>query len=582
MRTLAMVALLFSPALLPAQTLRWQLPERGGAIYKRKLLVESAVEPKGSHVPELWITAQQPGTLLHGELDGERLRRAGTPADLRELLPQLAFDLGPARAGKVRASINTVGRFQPVRIDVEYAAIDVTGEQAFTGTIEFDQKAARGEGAVGFEAPKLTGRLDGRRRIDIARGLVTGFDGHLDLVVDHPAWKEGDHQHPVRRRTLRINDDWREPQLIAPDDPAWQTRIADAIRASAAHLKAKLVERVARPVTPGGDPYHDAQPGELALQLLAVRRSGEDSRDPTLAAGYDLLRKMVIEGTYSLAVTILAFESLYTPPGEWAELRAGRLSKPMPRVLPPADLALMQEWVKALLDNIDTTVDAAYLRRWHYGPSTEWCNSNTQYALLGLYGAQLCGVEISPAVWTAAANHWLQCSILSGGAVTPDFQSHKEVEKSTRTRASGQKLQPRGWGYRDADPTGSMTTAGITGLTVCSSALRLSKKGNAKLLAECDQAIRAGFVWFQQWMTVRHNPRPTHGDASWHLYYLYGLERACELNQVALIAGRDWYTEGAIQLIATQQPDGSWGDEVSTAFGLLFLKKTALPAITGR
>jgi len=127
-----------------------------------------------------------------------------------------------------------------------------------------------------------------------------------------------------------------------------------------------------------------------------------------------------------------------------------------------------------------------------------------------------------------------------------------------------------------------MTTAGITGLTVCSSALRLSKKGNPKLLAECDDAIRAGFVWFQQWLSVRHNPRPTHGDASWHLYYLYGLERACELNQIARIAGRDWYTEGAIQLIATQQQNGSWGDSVETAFALLFLKKTALPAITGR
>jgi hypothetical protein len=582
MRTHALVALLLHAALLPAQQLRWQLPERGGAIYQRKLQVDSAVEPHGAHVPDPWLIGQQPGTLLHGELDADRLRRAGTPADWRELLPQLALDLGPVRAGKVRAAIATIWRYQPVRIEVDYSAIDANGEQSFTGTIEIDAKAARGEGAVPPEAAKFVGKLEGRRRIEATRGLVTWFEGRLDLIGDYPAWKEGDRQHPVRRRTLRITDEWREPQLVAPDDAAWNTRIADAIRASAAQLKTTLDERLKRPFAPGGDPYHDVQPGELALTLLALRRSGEDGREPVLAAGFDQLRKLVIEGTYSLAVAILAFESLYTPPGEWAELRAGRLRAPMARVLPPADLQLVRDWAKALLDNIDTTVDAAYLRRWHYGPSKEWDNSNMQYALLGLYGAQLCGVETSPTVWTAAANHWLQCAVTSGTAVTPDFQSHKEVEKAGRTRAGGQKLQPRGWGYHDADPTGSMTTAGITGLTVCSSALRLSKKGNAKLLADCDEAIRAGFVWFQHWLSVRHNPRPTHGDAAWHLYYLYGLERACELNQVARIAGRDWYTEGAIQLIATQRPDGSWGSPVDTAFGLLFLKKTALPAITGR
>jgi hypothetical protein len=68
----------------------------------------------------------------------------------------------------------------------------------------------------------------------------------------------------------------------------------------------------------------------------------------------------------------------------------------------------------------------------------------------------------------------------------------------------------------------------------------------------------------------------------WHLYVLDGLERACELNHVALLGGRDWYVEGAMHLVATQRPDGAWGSCSDTAFGLLFLMKTALPAITGR
>lgn len=49
----------------------------------------------------------------------------------------------------------------------------------------------------------------------------------------------------------------------------------------------------------------------------------------------------------------------------------------MARQLPAADLALIKEWSDALLDNIDSTVDRAYVRRWHYGPGVEWDNSNS-------------------------------------------------------------------------------------------------------------------------------------------------------------------------------------------------------------
>lgn len=222
------------------------------------------------------------------------------------------------------------------------------------------------------------------------------------------------------------------------------------------------------------------------------------------------------------------------------------------------------------------------MRRWHYGPGVEWDNSNSQYACLGLYGAQLCGVEVPSAVWTAALQHWLQEARNDGGAEPFDVTWHKDLGKPGRTKA-GAKLQPRGWSYRHVgDVTGSMTTAGIAGLTLCASALRLQKKGNPRLLADADAAVRAGFAWLQQRMSVRGNPFPRDVRPDWHLYYLYGLERACELNHVALLGGRDWYIEGAMHLVATQRPDGAWGNWSDTAFGLLFLMKTALPAITGR
>jgi hypothetical protein len=565
---------------LAAQAARWQLPERGGLVYARALTFESKIAPEGQHAPDPWHGDAQPGTFLASELDDAGLRRAGEIPDLRELLALVALDLGTARGGKAQPVLAR-NRNQPVRIEVEFAPPQGAA-QSFRGTIVFDAKAARGLGAVPEHEPRVDGTLRGERTLDLAAGRVTAFSGALELQLEYPAWQEGDRKHLLRKRTLTIQDAWKDPAPASADDAAFQERIRNAIRASVAHLKQKVGERANDEMKAGDNPHHDHRPGELAIMLLALRRSGEDARDEALARGFDRLRKCVIEGTYSLAAAILAMESLYTPAGEWAELRAGRIKTPMARTLPPADFALVKEWSDTLLGNIDKTVDPAYVRRWHYGPGADWDNSNCQYACLGLYGAQLCGVDVSPQVWSAAMQHWLQEARIDGPAIALDVAFHKDIAKPGRTRTGG-KVQPRGWGYRRDDPlTGSMTTAGIAGLTLCSSALRLQKKGNPKLMADAEATVRAGLAWMQRNPTPRGNPSSNGVRPDWHLYYLYGLERACELNQVAWIGGRDWYVEGAMQLVASQRPDGSWGGFADTAFGLLFLMKASLPAITGR
>ncbi len=61
-------------------------------------------------------------------------------------------------------------------------------------------------------------------------------------------------------------------------------------------------------------------------------------------------------------------------------------------------------------------------------------------------------------------------------------------------------------------------------------------------------------------------------------------------NSIARLDGRDWYYEGALQLLANQQPNGSFRAEQpstllldSTCFALLFLAKaTAGAPVTGR
>ena len=63
----------------------------------------------------------------------------------------------------------------------------------------------------------------------------------------------------------------------------------------------------------------------------------------------------------------------------------------------------------------------------------------------------------------------------------------------------------------------------------------------------------------------------------WHIYYLYGVERAGMLYGTDLIGTRDWYDEGARWLIDHQADNGSWRNETDTCFAILFLKRATTP-----
>ena len=100
--------------------------------------------------------------------------------------------------------------------------------------------------------------------------------------------------------------------------------------------------------------------------------------------------------------------------------------------------------------------------------------------------------------------------------------------------------------------TASMTTAGLTGITICQAVLHGLKKGG-KVLTSLRKAKSGGLAWMLHEFSVRANKNK---GAHLH-YYLYGLGRACEINQIALLGERDWYFEGANILMETQVTSGS-------------------------
>ena len=133
-----------------------------------------------------------------------------------------------------------------------------------------------------------------------------------------------------------------------------------------------------------------------------------------------------------------------------------------------------------------------------------------------------------------------------------------------------------------------MTAAGVGSLVIARFGLLQSGQPHADVVSKIDAGIQSGFAWLGAEFHVRSNPGYIdRADDSWY-YYLYGLERTCELSGIARIAGRDWYYEGALQILPLQNKNGSFRSERArglmldaTCFAVLFLKKATLPPVTG-
>lgn len=137
-------------------------------------------------------------------------------------------------------------------------------------------------------------------------------------------------------------------------------------------------------------------------------------------------------------------------------------------------------------------------------------------------------------------------------------------------------------------PSASMTTAGLTILGI---AREGPARADSRLVARIDAAAALGIEWLAQNYAVAGNPG---GEAAWHYYYLYGLERVGALFARPEIGAHDWYSEGAIQLIKEQRPEGGWWMDgrtrwppaplpvANTCFALLFLRKATLSPPGGR
>lgn len=211
---------------------------------------------------------------------------------------------------------------------------------------------------------------------------------------------------------------------------------------------------------------------------------------------------------------------------------------------------------------------------WSY-PIGNGDNSNAQFALLALYEAQ-----------RAAEAGRIQVQI------------HRETWELARAYWQGTQNNDGSWGYyRPLDGTGSMTCAGISSLIISSDVIHqpdarvVGDKIDCCARSETDATdkVDGGIEWLRQRFSIESNPGQR--GMLWHLYYLYGLERAGRLTNRRFIGNHDWYREGTALLVQKQDNlSGYWQGgghaeedrNIATSLALLFLSKGRRPILMAK
>ena len=294
----------------------------------------------------------------------------------------------------------------------------------------------------------------------------------------------------------------------------------------------------------GGWPEHHDQPGGMtSLCTLALLTAGESPTSPEMQAALTYLRNLPTpEATYATALRIMVLAA------------AG----------PEKDLAIIARDARWLEEaQLKTGEDAG---TWGYhADNGQGDQSNTQFALLGLYEAERVGVAIDAEVWQRLLDY---------------FRKTQRDDGSWTYKEESQPLPS----------SGSMTCAGIGSLLICAdragdSETMITEDGGVRCcgLQEQDDRVERGIAWLG-----RHGLSTNPGMGVWHYYYLYGIERVGRLSGRRFLGEHDWYREGATLLLTRQDPlNGQWrgtgpletNPVLGTAFALLFLSKGRQPVL---
>lgn len=354
------------------------------------------------------------------------------------------------------------------------------------------------------------------------------FDGQRAVV-----WERRGQAAPSPRADFRpAGGAVVEPERSPEADSQLHASIAEAIN--------KGVRRLLRTqLRDGSWPGHQNYgPGETALNVYALLKSGVSPEHPALQRAFTWLEWNDPVQTYSASTVLLALGALGDEENlEWAERVAG----------------LLLEW--------QGTNDGhgRPCALWGY-PHDQVDLSNSQFAALGLRAAAKLGVEIPRDVWITMAESTLRFQ---------ESPTAIAVEASAGGRSGSGERTVAGFRYRTGTEkaSGSMTTAGLGILAIAEE--MLDSRMPRSLGREIATSKRLALDWMGMNFAVHENP----GHGGWYEYYIYGLERVGALLGMDRIGTHSWYLEGASELVRRQAGGGEWGGDATTSFALLFLTR---------
>ena len=272
--------------------------------------------------------------------------------------------------------------------------------------------------------------------------------------------------------------------------------------------------------------------GPTALACYAMLESGQALSNPDLKKGLAWLAAAKTDRTYELALRANVWQL------------AQRQSPAVYRKLLAADVS------KLLTSTLDGAFDYDSTGK---PASSTWDNSNSQYALLGVWAGARGGVEIPAEFWKLAQRHWLSNQNADGG-----------------------------WGYskQNGNSTGTMTAGGLASLFICAEQINAGEF--LKCAGQSDyKPASAGMAVLKRDFAAMATGRIRCGIGD-RFYYLYAVERVGLASGYKYLGDADWYTLGATTLINSQDKAGGWqdqteaidsGPEVSTSFAILFLAR---------
>jgi VWFA-related protein len=289
---------------------------------------------------------------------------------------------------------------------------------------------------------------------------------------------------------------------------------------------------------------HDHRLGITALAGLALMENGVEPSDPAVSAAAEVVQTLSKRSnqTYDLALSILFLARVQKGQTGPNDVLIRRLAQR----LVAGEGGGMWTYTVPMVDEEDRAPTSKARRR-TIRPSRDGDNSNTQFALLGIWAAGRHGFDSNAAL----------------EAIDSHFRSSRNSDGR--------------WGYVPGDGgKNAMTCAGLMGLAIAAARPALAERQTARARGA---ALVADDAFSSALRAVGRDARAI-GPGS-DIYYLWSLERVCVALGLRELDGIDWYAAGARELLRRQNSDGGWPDDrwgelPNTCLALLFLRKANL------